>query len=179
MFSCLLFCYFKCVYVCVELTVPCFRRSWRQRQRLFFLSTKTEAACYIQYVTFWFAPAFTLALPLSKALLQRNCWMFYPLYVNITVSRVMPHTTLTHLDNRRGEDVRLLFNDFSSDFNTAIPTWPAAKLTGLEPNISLCNLDPGPADRQNPFPYILFIYIVFRPQVFCPLFLSFNLEELQ
>uniref|UniRef100_A0A0E9W739 Uncharacterized protein n=1 Tax=Anguilla anguilla TaxID=7936 RepID=A0A0E9W739_ANGAN len=48
------------------------------------------------------------------------------------------HATLSHLDNRGGGYVRLPFIDFSSAFNTIVPSRLAAKLTDLGLNTSVC-----------------------------------------
>ena len=54
------------------------------------------------------------------------------------ISQVM-HATLSHLDTRGGGYVRLLFIDFSSAFNTVVPTRLAAKLRDLGLNSSVCS----------------------------------------
>ncbi|KAJ8353266.1 hypothetical protein SKAU_G00208330 [Synaphobranchus kaupii] len=48
------------------------------------------------------------------------------------------HTTLSHLDSRKGGYVRLLFIDYSSAFNTIVPTRLAGKLIELGLNTPLC-----------------------------------------
>jgi hypothetical protein len=48
------------------------------------------------------------------------------------------HTALSHLD-KRNTYVRMLFNDYSSVFNTIVPTKLINKLRTLELNTSLCN----------------------------------------
>ena len=53
------------------------------------------------------------------------------------VSQVL-HTTLSHLDSQRGGYVRLLFIDYSSAFNTIVPTRLAGKLIELGLNTPLC-----------------------------------------
>ena len=47
------------------------------------------------------------------------------------------HTTLSHLD-KKGSYVRLLFIDYSSAFNTIVPSRLFIKLKDLELNTSLC-----------------------------------------
>lgn len=49
------------------------------------------------------------------------------------------HTTLSHLDEGRGNYVRMLFIDYSSAFNTIIPLRLADKMRGLGLNTQLCN----------------------------------------
>uniref|UniRef100_A0A8C4TPM0 Reverse transcriptase domain-containing protein n=1 Tax=Erpetoichthys calabaricus TaxID=27687 RepID=A0A8C4TPM0_ERPCA len=49
------------------------------------------------------------------------------------------HTTLSHLENKNCY-ARLLFVDYSSAFNTVIPSQLIAKLQDLQPSSSLCNL---------------------------------------
>ncbi|KAK3537430.1 hypothetical protein QTP70_009978 [Hemibagrus guttatus] len=46
------------------------------------------------------------------------------------------HTALSHLDSRKGNYVKMLFVDYSSAFNTIIPSIPTTKFLGLSP--SLC-----------------------------------------
>ncbi len=55
-----------------------------------------------------------------------------------TISQVL-HSSLTHIDSKNGNDVRLLFIDYSSDFNTIVPTKLAVKLSDLSLNTSLCD----------------------------------------
>ncbi|KAK1788819.1 hypothetical protein P4O66_002629 [Electrophorus voltai] len=49
------------------------------------------------------------------------------------------HTTLTHLDKRRGNYVKMLFVDYSSAFNTIIPSLLTTKLEDLGLHTSLCD----------------------------------------
>ncbi len=49
------------------------------------------------------------------------------------------HSSLTHIDSKNGNYVRLLFIDYSSAFNTIVPIKLAFKLTDLSLNSSLCN----------------------------------------
>jgi hypothetical protein len=66
------------------------------------------------------------------------------------------HTALTHLDTRN-TDVRMLFIDYSSAFNTIVPSKLVTKLRTLGLNTSLCNwilrtpdrLPPGGEGRQH------------------------------
>ncbi len=54
------------------------------------------------------------------------------------ISQVL-HSSLTHIDNKNGNYVRLLFIDYSSAFNTIVPTKLAVKLSDLGLNTSLCD----------------------------------------
>ncbi len=54
------------------------------------------------------------------------------------ISQVM-HSSLTHIDSKNGNYVRLLFIDYSSAFNTIVPTKLAVKLSDLGLNTSLCD----------------------------------------
>ncbi len=54
------------------------------------------------------------------------------------ISQVL-HSSLTHIDSKNGNYVRLLFIDYSSAFNTIVPTKLAVKLTDLGLNTSLCD----------------------------------------
>ncbi len=49
------------------------------------------------------------------------------------------HSSLTHIDSKYGNYVRLLFIDYSSAFNTIVPIKLAVKLTDLGLNSSLCD----------------------------------------
>ncbi|KAK1792984.1 hypothetical protein P4O66_001702 [Electrophorus voltai] len=49
------------------------------------------------------------------------------------------HTTLTHMDKGRGNYVKMLFVDYSSAFNTIIPSRLTTKLEDLELHPSLCD----------------------------------------
>ncbi|KAK1795636.1 hypothetical protein P4O66_001129 [Electrophorus voltai] len=49
------------------------------------------------------------------------------------------HTTLTHLDKGRGNYVKMLFVDYSSAFNTIIPSLLTTKLEALGLHTSLCD----------------------------------------
>ncbi len=55
-----------------------------------------------------------------------------------TISQVL-HTSLTHTDIKNGNYVRLLFIDYSSAFNTIVPTKLAVKLSALGITSSLCD----------------------------------------
>ncbi len=54
------------------------------------------------------------------------------------ISQVL-HSSLTHIDSTNGNYVRLLFIDYSSAFNTIVPTKLAVKLSDLGLNTSLCD----------------------------------------
>ncbi len=54
------------------------------------------------------------------------------------ISHVL-HSSLTHIDSKNGNYVRLLFIDYSSAFNTKVPIKLAVKLTDLGLNSSLCD----------------------------------------
>ncbi len=54
------------------------------------------------------------------------------------ISQVL-HSSLTHIDSKNGNYVRLLFIDYSSAFNTIVPTKLAVKLSDLGLNTSLCH----------------------------------------
>ncbi len=54
------------------------------------------------------------------------------------ISRYL-HSSLTHIDRKTGNYVRLLFIDYSSAFNTIVPTKLAVKLSDLGLNTSLCD----------------------------------------
>ncbi len=49
------------------------------------------------------------------------------------------HSSLTHIDSKNGNYVRLLFIDYSSAFNTIVPIRLTVKLTDLGLNSSLCD----------------------------------------
>ncbi len=49
------------------------------------------------------------------------------------------HSSLTHIDSKNGNYVRLLFIDYSSAFNTIVPIKLAVKLSDLGLNTSLCD----------------------------------------
>ncbi len=49
------------------------------------------------------------------------------------------HSSLTHIDSKNGNYVRLLFIDYSSAFNTIVPTKLTVKLSDLGLNTSLCD----------------------------------------
>ncbi len=49
------------------------------------------------------------------------------------------HSSLTHIDSKNGNYVRLLFIDYSSAFNTIVPSKLASKLIDLGLNSSLCD----------------------------------------
>ncbi len=54
------------------------------------------------------------------------------------ISQVL-HSSLTHIDSKTGNYVRLLFIDYSSAFNTIVPTKLAVKLSDLGLDTSLCD----------------------------------------
>ncbi len=54
------------------------------------------------------------------------------------ISQVL-HSSLTHIDSKNGNYVRLLFIDYSSDFNAIVPIKLAVKLTDLGLKSSLCD----------------------------------------
>ncbi len=54
------------------------------------------------------------------------------------ISQVL-HSSLTHIDSKNGNYVRLLFIDYSGAFNTIVPTKLAVKLSDLGLNTSLCD----------------------------------------
>ncbi len=54
------------------------------------------------------------------------------------ISQVL-HSSLTHIDSKNGNYVRLLFIDYSSAFNTIVPAKLAVKLSDLSLNTSLCD----------------------------------------
>ncbi len=54
------------------------------------------------------------------------------------ISHVL-HSSLTHIDSKNGNYVRLLFIDYSSAFNIIVPIKLAFKLTDLSLNSSLCD----------------------------------------
>ncbi len=54
------------------------------------------------------------------------------------ISQVL-HSSLTHIDSKNGNYVRLLFIDYSSTFNTIVPTKLAVKISDLGLNTSLCD----------------------------------------
>ena len=56
----------------------------------------------------------------------------------IPVISIALHTALSHLD-KMNTYVRMLFIDYSSAFNTIVPSKLITKLRTLGPNISLCN----------------------------------------
>ncbi len=58
------------------------------------------------------------------------------------------HSSLTHIDSSNGNYARLLFIDYSSAFNTIVPTKLANKLTGLGLNTLTLRLDPRLPHRQ-------------------------------
>ncbi|KAI3376373.1 hypothetical protein L3Q82_016855 [Scortum barcoo] len=59
------------------------------------------------------------------------------------------HTALSHLD-QRDTYVRMLFIDYSSAFNTIVPSKLVTKLRDLGLNSALCDLDPELPDGQTP-----------------------------
>ncbi len=67
---------------------------------------------------------------------------FYPHRQNRStddaISQVL-HSSLTHIDSTNGNYVRLLFIDYSSAFNTIVPSTLAVKLSDLGITSSLCD----------------------------------------
>ncbi len=63
------------------------------------------------------------------------------------ISQVL-HSSLTHIDSKNGNYVRLLFIDYSSAFNTIVPTKLAVKLSDLGPKHFTLWLDPRFPHRQ-------------------------------
>ncbi len=55
-----------------------------------------------------------------------------------TISQVL-HSSLSHIDSKNGNYIRLLFIDYSSAFNTIVPIKLAFKLSDLDLNTSLCD----------------------------------------
>ncbi len=49
------------------------------------------------------------------------------------------HSSLTHIDSKNGNHVRLLFIDYSSAFNSIVPSKLTSKLIDLGYNSSLCD----------------------------------------
>ncbi|KAK1803853.1 hypothetical protein P4O66_003799 [Electrophorus voltai] len=78
----------------------------------------------------------TSSLPASMDPLQfayhHNC------YTDDAIAHLL-HTTLTHLDKGRGNYVKMLFIDYSSAFNTIIPSRLTTKLEDLGLHPSLCD----------------------------------------
>ncbi len=54
------------------------------------------------------------------------------------ISQVL-HSSLTHIDSKNGNYVRLLFIDYSSAFDTIVPSKLAVKLSDLGLNTTLCD----------------------------------------
>ncbi len=82
---------------------------------------------------FWrntFAPPFLLLWTLFSLRPNRS--------TDDAISQVL-HSSLTHIDSTNGNYVRLLFIDYSSAFNTIVPTKLAIKLSDLGLNTSLCD----------------------------------------
>ncbi len=63
------------------------------------------------------------------------------------ISQVL-HSSLTHIDSKNGNYVRLLFIDYSSAFNTIVPSKLAVKLSDLGPKHYTLWLDPRLPHRQ-------------------------------
>ncbi len=57
---------------------------------------------------------------------------------DVAISHVL-HSSLTHIDSSNGNYVRLLFIDYSSDFNTIVSIKLSSKLSDLGLNFSLCD----------------------------------------
>ncbi len=58
--------------------------------------------------------------------------------IDDAISQVL-HSSLTHIDSKNGNYVRLLFIDYSSAFNTIVPTKLAVKLSDLSITSLLCD----------------------------------------
>ncbi len=63
------------------------------------------------------------------------------------ISQVL-HSSLTHIDSKNGNYVRLLFIDYSSAFNTIVPTKLAVKLSDLGLNTVTGFKTSSPADHK-------------------------------
>ncbi len=63
------------------------------------------------------------------------------------ISQVL-HSSLTHIDSKNGNYIRLLFIDYSSAFNTIVPTKLAVKLSDLGPKHFTLWLDSSLPHRQ-------------------------------
>ncbi len=59
-------------------------------------------------------------------------------YTDDVISHIL-HCSLTHIDSKNGNYVKLLFIVYSSAFNTIVPIKLAFKLTDLSLNSSLCD----------------------------------------
>ncbi len=70
------------------------------------------------------------------------------------ISQVL-HSSLTYIDSTNGNYVRLLFIDYSSAFNTIVPTKLAVKLSDLGITSSLCDWI---QDFQGPLLYSLYTH---------------------
>ncbi len=58
--------------------------------------------------------------------------------IDHVISQVL-HSSLTYIDSKNGNYIRLLFIDYSSAFNTIVPIKLAVKFTDLSLNSSLCD----------------------------------------
>ncbi|KAK1804869.1 hypothetical protein P4O66_019133 [Electrophorus voltai] len=98
--------------------------------------TSVVMKCFEKLVRDFVTSSLPASMPASMDLLQfanrHNC---------STDDAIVPllHTTLTHLDKGRGNYVKMLFVDYSSAFNTIIPSLLTTKLEDLGLHTSLCN----------------------------------------
>ena len=77
----------------------------------------------------------TSTLPVTLDTLQ---FQFHPNRSTDDAIAIRLHTALSHLD-KRNTYVRMLFNDYSSAFNTIVPSKLIIKLEALGLNPALCN----------------------------------------
>ena len=66
---------------------------------------------------------------------------YHPNRSTVDAISIVVHTALSHLD-KRSTYLRMLFIDYSSAFNTIVPSKLITKLRSLELNTSLCNWKP-------------------------------------
>ncbi|KAK1788576.1 hypothetical protein P4O66_002653 [Electrophorus voltai] len=78
----------------------------------------------------------TSSLPASMNSLQ--CAYLHNHFTDDAIAHLL-HTTLTHLDKGRGNYVKMLFIDYSSAFNTIIPSLLTTKLEDLGLHTSMCD----------------------------------------
>ncbi len=78
-------------------------------------------------------------LPISASESSRQSSDDYAITFSEDDVRRELHSSLTHIDSKNGNYVRLLFIDYSSAFNTIVPTKLAVKLSDLGLNTSLCD----------------------------------------